>query len=100
MNERIKSAIADYANEYLFEPERTWPKYYFQQRSYSRWAITEILEYICCHPDISEIAAVAEFASKMDKFAKVDHSDKDDNFIFFVAHDVAIDILDVLIAME
>lgn len=99
MNKRVELLITNYIQEYLFEPERTWPEYYFKERCYSRWAAMEILEYIQNHPQMSAIESVKEFIHKTDQFMSVDHLDRNDTFIFSVAHNVAVNILDALNAM-
>lgn len=99
MDERVISAIEDYMFD-LFEPGRNWPKYEFSKRSYERWAAKEILESIRRRPDISPLQIVEGYVHMADKFSGIEHDERNDSFIFSVAHDVATDILDILRAMN
>lgn len=92
------SLIRKYIDKYLFEPAYTWPKYYFEQQSYSRWAANEILRRVQCQKDTPPILVVEEFILKTDRYSCSDHADKSVGLIFSIAHDVATDILDVLIS--
>ena len=96
MDERAISAIEDYMFD-LFEPGRNWPKYEF---SYERWAAKEILKRIQQHPEIPAINLVEEYVLMTDEFSGIEHDERNDSFIFSVAHDVATDILDILRAMN
>lgn len=99
MDGRAISVIEEYMFD-LFEPGRNWPKYEFRKRSYGRWAAEEILKSIKRHPDISPMQTVEEFVRATDKFSGIEHDERNDSFIFSVAHDVATDILDILRAMN
>lgn len=99
MDNRVIAAIEDYIFD-LFEPNRNWPKYEFCKRSYARWAATEILNSVKRHPYISPYQLVEDFARKTDTFSGLDHDERNDGFIFLVAHNVATDILDILRAMN
>ena len=99
MDERVISAIEDYKFD-LFEPGRNWPKYEFNKRSYERWAAKEILKRIQQHPEIPAINLVEEYVLMTDEFSGIEHDERNDSFIFSVAHDVATDILDILRAMN
>ena len=37
---------------------------------------------------------------RQDEYSGIDHDDRNDSFIFYVAHEVATDILDILRAMN
>ncbi len=99
MDERAISAIEDYMFD-LFEPGRNWPKYEFNKRSYERWAAKQILESVRHHPDISPLQIVEEYVRMTNEFSGIEHDERNDSFIFSVAHDVATDILDILRAMN
>ena len=99
MDERAISVIEDYMFD-LFEPGRNWPKYEFNKRSYERWAAKEILKRIQQHPEIPAINLVEEYVLMTDEFSGIEHDERNDSFIFSVAHDVATDILDILRAMN
>lgn len=99
MDERAISAIEDYMFD-LFEPGRNWPKYEFSKRSYERWTAKEILKRIQQHPEIPAINLVEEYVRMTDEFSGIEHDERNDSFIFSVAHDVATDILDILRAMN
>lgn len=100
MDDRIVSAVEDYIFD-LTDPQRNWPTYYFKQVSFSRCAGGEILKLVKETSSLQEaIDIVANFGTKMKDFASFDHTDKDDAQIFYVAYEVATDILDILNAMK
>lgn len=99
MDERAISVIQEYMYD-LFEPGRTWPKYEFRKRSYAWWAASEILKCVQTNQNIPPMKMVEDFVRKTDEYSGVDHDDRNDSFIFCVAHDVATDILDILRAMN
>lgn len=100
MDKQAISAIRDYMYEHLFEPDRYWPKYEFRKRSYGRWAAEEIIACIQRQPDRSPLEIVEDFVYATDIYSGIEHNDRNDSFIFHVAHDIATDILDILRAME
>lgn len=99
MDNRVISVIEEYMFD-LFEPGRNWPKYEFRKRSYGRWAAEEILKSIHHRQDISPMQVVEEFFRRTEEFSGIEHDERNDSFIFSVAHDVATDILDILRAMN
>lgn len=99
MDERAIFAIKEYMYD-LFEPARNWPDYEFRKRSYARWAAAEILKCIQKQPNRPSIEVVKDFVRKTDDFSGIEHDNRNDSFIFYVAHDVATDILDILRAMN
>lgn len=100
MDNRVVSAIEDYIFD-LTDPQRNWPKYYIKQVSFSRCAGREILKLVKETMSLQEsIDMVADFGIKMKGFALLDHADKNDAQIFYVAYEVATDILDILNAMK
>lgn len=44
MNDVEVQSICDYLEECLFEPSINWSPEQFAERSYSRWAVSEILD--------------------------------------------------------
>lgn len=99
MDERVIFVIQEYMCD-LFEPDRNWPKYEFRKRSYARRTASEILKRIQKNPQIPPMKVVEEFVRKTDEYSGIEHDDRNDSFIFYVAHDVATDILDILRAMN
>ena len=100
MDNRVVSAIEDYIYD-LTDPQRNWPVYYFKQISFSRWAAGEILKLVKRTLSLHEsLDVVSDFSIKMKNFALMDHDDKDDARIFYVAYEVGTDILDILNAMK
>jgi hypothetical protein len=98
VNERVISAILEYMND-MKEPGPHWPKYWFNLRSYSRWAAMEILEAIMDNPLIPAMETVQEFMTKMTTCACCTE-DNDIKSIFYIAYDAGNDILSILLAME
>ena len=93
-NDYILSAIREYADEWLKEPRWHLPKGHFEQRSYQKWAVNEVIKYIRESETVSPIEAVEKFVYKMNALSRKK------NVIFSIAYDVATDILDFLIAMD
>ena len=93
MNEIAIRAIESYIHE-LKDPQTNYKKSRFEQATYSKWAANEVLGYVKYRKDISPIQAVEEFINKMDDYAcEVGRS----SYIFSVAYDIAMDILDLLL---
>ncbi len=95
MDDRAIFAIKEYMCN-LSEPAREWSTYEFSKRSYARWAISEILKRIQNQPNSIPIEVVKDFARKAYAYLGVKYGDRNNSFIFYVAHDVATDILDIL----
>ena len=93
----ILSVIWQYADECLIEPRQYMPGGYFEQCSYQRWAVNEIMRRIEESEDISPIKAVENFIRTTYGF--LCRKGKE-NPIFLTAYDVATDILGLLIAMD
>ncbi len=96
-NDYILSVIREYADECLREPRRRLPRGCFEQRSYQKWAVDEIVKSIESSRFTPPIMVVEDFIRKMDDFSCSNHKN---SIIFSIAHDVATDILDMLIAMQ
>lgn len=94
-NDSAVMAIVSYMEECLFEPQACWPKYHFEQRAYSRWAASEILELVMDHPLTPPDEVVYEFILKMVIYSEVTES-KEKSFIFSTARDTAEDILNLI----
>ncbi len=96
-NDRVLSVIQEYADECLKGPSWRMSKARFKQVSYSRWAIDEIVKSIEASRSVPPVVVVEKFIRKMDDFSC--RNDKT-SIIFSVAHDMAENILDILIAMK
>ena len=70
-------------------------EFIFQNRSYANWARQEITKAIRNNPDIPASEVVERFAGRMDRYSCMDSKT---SLIFSIAHDVALDVLDELIA--
>lgn len=81
----------------LPEPKCNIKQSNFCQRSYTKWAAEEVLRTIRKRKDISPIASVEEFIGKMEYYAC--HR-PDLSYIFSIAYDVGVDILDTLLAVD
>ncbi len=96
-NDYILSVIRGYADEYLKEPRWRISKDWFKQISYSRWAVDEILKRIEKNGSTPPVLIVEDFIREMDVFSC---RNRRAGIIFSVAHDMAENILDVLIATK
>ena len=92
----ILRCIREYALESMNEPRWGLPKGYFEQRSYSKAAVEEILAAIR-KSDSPPYMVVEDFMRKMDKFALCKSRT---SVMFSIAYDMAENILDFLLAMN
>lgn len=92
MNEEAILAIIKYIDECLFEPANNWPKNWFNQRTYSRWAANEILELVIDNPLTQPSMVIDEFLVKMSYYSCMSEN-QNINIIFSTAVDTAEDIL-------
>lgn len=97
-NDYILSVIREYADAYL-RKEPTWrmQRGWFEMRSYGRWAVDEILRNLEMSKESPPIQVVEAFVRKMDDFSC---RNRKASIIFSIAHDMAENILDVLIGMK
>lgn len=70
---------------------------YFEYKSLSAWAAKEVLRYVRAHKNIPPAIAVEDFAHKMDQYSL---GNSRIGGTFSVAYDIAMDILDIFIAMR
>lgn len=94
----IKKYYATYYMNYSVKSGscRGWKNdLYFQQHSYQKWAVAEIIKYVS-QSNEPAIDAIEEFVAKMDEFSCCEG----DTFMFSVAHDVGIAILDFLLLCD
>lgn len=95
MDEAIQ-IVLDYLNETLFEPGADWPDRIFTERSYSRWAATEIIGILMDHPFDEPEILIEEFMLNMTCYSyQCEH--KKQRFMFTTASKTAKDILKLLI---
>ena len=96
MSDRYVLAIWGFSEETWFEPQANWPKYWFDQRAYSRWAAMEILQLLRSREDESPISVVQGFVDEMDRLYCIRRESRE---MFAHAREAGTDILDVLRAM-
>ena len=65
MNDVEVQSICDYLEECLFEPSINWPPEQFAERSYSRWAVSEILDRVRGNPEVPIVSTVEVFMAEM-----------------------------------
>lgn len=70
----------------------------FEYRSYSRWALNEIRQYIIKYRNKDPIEVLGEFKYKMDQFACESKSEA--NFIFSIAYDITELVIDELLTYK
>lgn len=70
----------------------------FEYNSYSRWALNELRQYIIKNRNKDPIDSLNEFKYKMDQFACQSKSEA--NFIFSVAYDITVFVIDELMTYE
>ena len=84
--------IKEFRDEYLFPPQRTWPKNEFELRTYSRWAANEILRRLKEKPNVGVINIIQGFIEELYCFENLTDSWTKIR-IFRVARETATDIL-------
>lgn len=94
MNEAVILILEYYVAEHLFEPGPNWPKYYFDERSYSRWAANEIIERVKAQPSTAPIVVIEDFIRELDNCYCA--SEKNET-LFSIARDAAEDIIDLFL---
>jgi len=94
MNEAVILIIESYISEHLFEPAAHWPKYYFDQRAYSRWVANEILERVKQQKLTPPIIIIEEFIRELDNCSCVNGRNE---MIFSIAREAAEEMLDLFL---
>lgn len=94
MSEAVILILEYYVAEHLFEPGHNWPKYYFDERSYSRWAAYEIIARVKAQPETAPIIIIEDFIRELDNC--YDASEKNET-IFSIARNAAEDIIDLFL---
>lgn len=92
MSELAVLMVRQYINENLFAPVITWPKNFFDERSYSRWAAYEIIKLIQAEPNIPVNILIQKFVYKLDNYSCMADWRKDVSYMFLTAKDTAEDI--------
>jgi hypothetical protein len=102
MRSSAAATLLEYADEHLFTPKPFWSRQSFRYRSYSRWALDEIVYKIVeqeSRPSWSEIyydfktpaEIISEFIDQMDFYAE-SSTNGTSIYIFSVARDTAEEI--------
>lgn len=95
MDIRAISILQEYIAD-MPEP-RKCKKHVFLQETYSRWAAEEILQCIQENESRPPVAVVEEFKDRMNHYSLINPNS---SYIFSVAYDIAMDILDIFRAMS
>lgn len=96
MDIRAISILQEYIAD-MPEPRKKCKKQVFLQETYSRWAAEEILKYIQENESRPPVAVVEEFKDRMNHYSLMN---RNSSYIFSVAYDIAMDILDIFLAMS
>lgn len=89
--------VISIVKEYLENVENTiapWQGYRFSQVSYTKWAAIEILYLLKEKYYLPPLTVLEDFANKMDTYACLN---KGNTFMFSVAYDTTMNIIDILI---
>lgn len=95
MNDRVLQMLVDYLEVKTVPPTIGWPKHWFEEMSFARWAVGEMLNLVSDHPFKSAYDTIATFALKMEVYAFLSDG-KSSNRIFSVAAEVANEFLDLI----
>lgn len=89
--------VREIKDEWYQQPNNYYSvkKELFELRSYQRWALDEIEQYLSKHPYEHPIESLETFRYNMD-FAATETKSAAANFAFSVAVDVVLDVLDIL----
>ena len=60
-NELILLTLTRYLDQFLFNPLSSWPARYFLERSYSIWAVNELIQRIIDNPFTAPDITLMEF---------------------------------------
>ena len=82
--------IRQYIDENLFEPSCSWPRYHWDTRVYSRWAVHEILRRIETQPQVCVRVIIDAFIDDVDAYSELNNDTK---FIFATARVAAQELL-------
>lgn len=96
--QRSIDLIVEYREE-LGEPAPNWPKSDFDDLSYSRWAVDEILSLVMTNTNKTPYSIIEEFKYNMNegytKYSRFPNIEK----VFHIGYSVAEDLLERLYAM-
>lgn len=94
MKQKAIFIVQNYIRE-LGEPYKSLRRAHFRQKSHSIWAAEEILTRILTSGK-DPISVVEDFARSTDQYSCIDGSA---SYMFSVAHDTAMDILDRILGI-
>ena len=97
MNEMAVQRLVQYV-ENMPQPEISWPKHWFDEICFSKWAAEELIQSILDHPTIPAQDTVEEFALKMLAYSSIS-DEKALGGIFSIAAQFAWDCLENLIPL-
>jgi len=92
MNEMAAQKIIECLEENLFEPHKSWPTDIFEERSYARWAATELWQRLLDRPNEPPDDVIEEFIFDMVRLECSTKIPKRSR-IFSIARETAEDIL-------
>lgn len=95
MNEIAIQRITKYIDESLFEPGCHWPRYIFEERTYSRWAAFEIVKRLMDRPFEQADDIIDEFIIELGIYADIDEASHNTR-MFSIAAEAATDILHLI----
>lgn len=95
MNDKVLQMLVDYLEVKTVPPAVSWPKHWFEEISFARWAVGEMLNLISDHPFNPAYDTISNFALKMGVYA-ISSYEKPSNRIFSVAAEVANEFLDLI----
>lgn len=87
--------LLGYLNDSLFEPSIKWPKDEFLTRSYSRWAVCEVVERLLDNPFGDAESIVEVFLLEME-CCEIRANGRSAEFIFRTAKNTTYDILSLV----
>lgn len=95
MNDKIVQALLDYLEHYSNPPELDWPEHWFEEVSFSRWAVCEMLNAVLDHPITPAADTIAEFELKMEVYEALS-GERPSGRIFSIAAQTAREFLEMI----
>ena len=97
MNEELEILLLEYYTN-LSEPAKKeyWKKELFEQKTYAKWAIKEIIHEVW-NSDKPILETVENFITRMNEYSM---KDKKTSRIFSIAYDAAMDLYDQMLYLK
>ena len=97
MYDEVINILEEYLKQYKQPEKYSWQRGYFEQNSYSVWAMKELIRRIEIKKKLSPILVIEQFIHEMDEYSCKTQSS---SFMFSIAKDAAEYIYDICLIMK